>query len=227
MPHLLLLLVVVVVGRLVRRCCGQVVRSIALVVHHIQATHSDRGAGRRWRSEEERRAHSHTHTHTDRYARLCSGTARLWHFRRAVSSAPPLPPYKPRRAQWPCRPTMRVQLCAPQQHHPGPHRGSKRRHREREGETNTLYPKEEGKKKEKTKLLSDKFSERFWLGESSSLCFGGELYLEKGLGPFTHAHPGEGPAWREHAWRGVHPGDCGAIPPGGAHSWNLYNSESC
>lgn len=34
------MMVVVVVGRLVRRC-REVVRSIALVVHHIQATHSD------------------------------------------------------------------------------------------------------------------------------------------------------------------------------------------
>lgn len=39
-PHLLLLMMVVVARRLVRRS-GKVVRSITLVVHHIQAAHSD------------------------------------------------------------------------------------------------------------------------------------------------------------------------------------------
>lgn len=56
--HLLLLVMVVVVRRLVRRC-REVVRSIALVVHHIQATHSD-GPERlmRRRKSEERSAHN-------------------------------------------------------------------------------------------------------------------------------------------------------------------------
>lgn len=47
------LLLVVAVRRLVRRC-GEVGRSIALVVHHIQTTHSDRAdrCGRKQKSEE-------------------------------------------------------------------------------------------------------------------------------------------------------------------------------
>lgn len=40
MSHLLLLVMLVVACCLVR-CCGEVVRSIALVVHHIQTAHSD------------------------------------------------------------------------------------------------------------------------------------------------------------------------------------------
>lgn len=58
-PSLLLLVMVVIVRRLVRRC-GEVVRSIALVVHHIHATHSD-GAERlngTRKESEERNAHN-------------------------------------------------------------------------------------------------------------------------------------------------------------------------
>lgn len=91
--HLLLLVMVVAVRRLVRRR-REVVRSIALMVHHIQATHSD-GEGRR------RNANART----------------PWDFRRAVSSKSSVPPYITKHVQWPCRPvcihTMRLLLRAP------------------------------------------------------------------------------------------------------------------
>jgi len=53
--HLLLLVMLVIVRRLVCRC-REVVRSIALVVHHIQATHS--GGPERLLRREERDAHN-------------------------------------------------------------------------------------------------------------------------------------------------------------------------
>lgn len=103
-----LLLLVVVVRRFVRSS-WEVVRSIALVVHHIQAAHSD---------ERERRE-----SPDERNARNTSESDAPFDFRRAVSSSPPLPPYMPKRIQRPCRPvcieTMRFQLCAPHSTTPG------------------------------------------------------------------------------------------------------------
>lgn len=100
---LLLLLLLVVVRRLVSRC-GEVVRSIALVVHHIQTTHSDG-------------------------PELLVGRETRWDLRRAVSPELSVPPYMPERIQWPCRPvcvqTMRVPLRAPPAP-PGATNGSKR-----------------------------------------------------------------------------------------------------
>lgn len=84
MSHLLLLVVVVVVRRLVRSC-REVVRSIALVVHHIQATHSDRPE-RLTTGESQRRETRTTTLHS-------------WDFRLAVSSEPSVPPYMPKPIQ--------------------------------------------------------------------------------------------------------------------------------
>lgn len=141
--HLLLLVIWVIICRLVRRC-WEVVRSIALMVHHIQATHSD-GPKRLRRESEERNA-----------LNTAEGDS-PWDFRRAGFSEPSVPPYMPKRIQWPCRPvciqTMRLLLCAPPTP-PGATKSSK-----------TLWHTHS--MREKKKLLSDKFSDCFWLGENS------------------------------------------------------------
>lgn len=61
MSHLLLLLMVVVARRFVRRS-REVVRSITLVVHHIQAAHSD--GAQSVRSSRRREARSLLRVHT-------------------------------------------------------------------------------------------------------------------------------------------------------------------
>lgn len=158
--HLLLLVIWVIVRRLVRRC-REVVRSIALMVHHIQATHSDGPKRLRTRESEERNAH-----------KTAEGDS-PWDFRRAGSSEPSVPLYMPKRIQWPCRPvciqTMRLPLCAP----PAPTGATK--------SSKTLWHKHCMRKKTphwqvfRPLLIGWAFLSPF----SLFFCFGRELYLER------------------------------------------------
>lgn len=201
--HLLLLVVmVVVVRRLVRRC-REVVRSIALVVHHIQATHSDgtRARGLWWETVggEKRARHGHSRG-----------------FRRALPSQPSVPPYMPKRIQWPCRPvcmrTMRLPLRAP----PAPPGATKWF----KTICDKLYPTNGERRKS---VVSAKFSKRFWLEEDSFptvslFLFWRGVIFRRGLGPFTHAHRGRACTEQLGVLQGTNTSREGSDPSGCTHS---------
>lgn len=171
---------VVIVRRLVR-CCREVVRSIALVVHHIQATHSD-GPERliRRRKSEERNAHKTAE------GRLSTETSDVLYppGHRCLHICPNA--YNGHVVQFAYR--QCASRCALHQHHPGPQNGSKRY------ETNTLYPKKEEEEKKNSSLTSFQTASD-WVSipfpPSPSFCFGGELYLER-AGAVYSRPPGKG-----------------------------------
>lgn len=171
---------VVVVRRLVRRC-REVVRSIALVVHHIQATHSD-GTERsvRQRQSEGRSAHNTATPETS------DGLYPLSH--RCLHICPNA--YNGHVVQFAYR--QCASRCALDQHHPGPRNGSKRY------VTHCILKMEKKKKKQNKKLVSDRFSDRFWLGEDffplvSLFLFWRRVIFRQGWGHLL-TPTGEGPA---------------------------------
>lgn len=170
---------VVVVRRLVRRC-REVVRSIALVVHHIQATHSD-GTERsvRQRQSEERSAHNTATPETS------DGLYPLSH--RCLHICPNA--YNGHVVQFAYR--QCASRCALDQHHPGPRNGSKRY------VTHCILKMEKKKKKKKQKnssLTSFQTASdwvRISFPSSHSFFFGGELYLDR-AGAIYSRPPGKG-----------------------------------
>ena len=120
--HLLLLVMVVVVCRLVRRC-REVVRSIALVVHHIQATHSAKIRWRRGRRRETRNKHRQQQLPRATPESTADETSDGLYpqSRRCLHICPNA--YNSHVVQFAYR--QCATRCALHQHHPGPQNGSK------------------------------------------------------------------------------------------------------
>lgn len=180
--HLLLLVVmVVIIGRLVRSC-WEVVRSIALVVHHIQATHSDGAELLMWRREGRRRETAHNTTEGDSSLLWVQTCCILW-IHRCLHICPNA--YNSHVVQFAYR-QCALLLCAP----PAPP-GATKWIKNGMRQTHCILKK---KKKKNSSLTSFQTSSD-WLSypfpPSLSFCFGGELYLER-AGAIYSRPPGKG-----------------------------------